>query len=273
MRERRLRSQVRKYQACLGSLNDLDRHYLTLRAGLDGAPQSQGQAARRLGISRSDARVIERHGMRQLRFACGGGKSSGSGKDISARAPHMLQLQDASLLIATGGAAPAQLVDQRQLSGAQHGVKGVHASSKASEGSSKLASSVSHALAAASEKLSAIWFVIVAALALATAVALVTVRRRSVPDGPPQLPRMTVARTLPPPPPLPPVLARPEAEAEREPPPVPALQRAPEPPRFEVAQPQQTPGQARDYRRAAMIASGLVSVAARELMRRRRGRR
>ena len=285
--ERRLRSEVREFQGCLGSLNDLDRRYLTLRAGLDGPPQSQGQAARQLGITRSDARVIERHGLRQLRFACGG--NAGSTHNIAATAPHMLQLQDASLLMATGSGAPSRLVDQSRLSGPQHGVKGAHASSPESEGSGTLETSLSRPLATvSSEGIGAAWVAIFAALALMTAIALGPLRRRSLREGPAQVGRARVAPLLPPPPPLPPVLSLPRREErvvppppplsppEPDPVPAPERERSPAPPRFEVAQPQPqpepqpAPARRRDYRRAAMIASGVASVAARELMRRRR---
>ncbi len=275
--ERHLRSEVRTFQRCLGSLNGLDRRYLTLRAGLDGPPLSRAQTARELGISSSDARVIERHGLRQLRFACGGGSST-AGHTIAAIAPRMARLLPASLLMATGGAL-TQLVDQSRLSG-QHGVKGAHASSPESDGPGTMRASVSRPLASASsEGIGAVWIAIVAALALMTAVALTTLRRRTAPAAPAaprRVSNVSAALSLPPAPlpPAPPLPLPPRDEALVPPPPPPGpdadAEAQPQAPALTPAAPPPAPARGRDYRRAAMLASGVISVAARELMRRRR---
>ena len=77
--ERRLRSQVKREQACLGSLPARTRQLLGLRAGLSGAPRTRAEAATELGISVRSAARLERSGLRELHVACGGATAPGSG--------------------------------------------------------------------------------------------------------------------------------------------------------------------------------------------------
>jgi hypothetical protein len=297
-RERRLRSEVRRFSGCLGELGGRQRRFLSLRAGLDGAPLSRGEAAREVGIPRSEARGVERRGLRALRAACGGRVAAQTGpRTIGMN--HMHTLQPASLLVATGGAASLQLVDQRQLAGRQ-GVKGENASSpkQSSPGGSGPAPQsavTSRPLASASSGgLSAAWIAVAAALALMTALAILGMRaafgHRTRPAGaaparpdPAPMAAAAAGATLARPQPAPEPEPQPEPEAEPEPraveevPPTPAY---PTETRATVAgvkpaadEPAIRAG--RDYHRAmrpaTMIASGVISYAVRYLLRRRRG--
>jgi hypothetical protein len=282
-RERRVQSEVRRLSGCLDSLDDLSSRFLSLRAGLEGRPLSRGAAARELGIPRADARGVERRGLRALRDACGAGGAGGGSaqaRTVAQASHHMPQLQPAGLLVATGGAAPTQFVDQRVLGKGRQQVKGEQATSPApSPSSSGPAEAAAKPLASAtSDGLSGAWIAVVAALALMTAVALVALRaRRAHPAAAVPAENLTAATAVAAAPRAP--APAPEAESEPEP----EAEAPPEPerpattyPAIQVP-PQPAAGQHRNYSRAArpaaMIASGVISFVARELVRRRSGGR
>jgi hypothetical protein len=254
--ERHVRAEIRRFSSCLGSLAPTVRSYLSLRAGLEGPPLSRGQAADRSGIPRAQARGVERRGLRKLRSACGGGGSTRA-HPIATTTSRMPSFQPASLLAATGGSTTApQLVDQRQLGKQQ--LNGEHATSPPPSEAPKEAAITSHPVASASSGgIDAAWIAILAALALMAAVATVVLRGRRDAQ-----PAVLIA-------PAPARQPDPEPEPQPEPPqPAPAaITPPPAPPE----------PRGHDYRRAArpaaMIASGILSFAARELMRRRRGER
>jgi hypothetical protein len=271
-RERRVRSEVRRLSSCLDSIDDTGRRYLSLRAGLDGPALSRGAAARELGIPRASARGVERRSLRALRNACGV-SAGGGAQTVANRTASMPQFQDASLLVATGGAEPHEFVDQSELGGqGEQQVKGESKSSEPShnEGPAEPATTeaTSKPLAAASENggISGPLLALILCLALLTAMALVALRsRRSQPAGGPPAENLTAATA---------VTAAPVAPArEPEPAPEPEPEPAPAAAASVPAQPETHHG--RDYRRAArpaaVIASGIMSFVARELMRRRRG--
>ncbi len=256
--ERHVRAEIRRFSACLDSLAPTERSYLSLRAGLEGPPLSRGQAADRAGIPRAQARSVERRGLRKLRRACGGGGSTRA-HTIATTTSRMPGFQPASLLAATGGSTAApQLVDQRQLGKQQ--LKGEHATSPPPSEAPKEAAITSHPVASASSGgIGAAWIAILAALALMAAVATVVLRGRRNAQ-----PAVLIA----------PAPAR-EPDPEPEPEPQPE---APQPAPVAITPPPASAEpRGHDYRRAArpaaMIASGILSFAARELMRRRRGGR
>jgi hypothetical protein len=290
-REQRLRTEVQSLRGCLGSLNSLQRRFLSLRAGLDGPPLSRAAAARRLGISRARAGGVERRGLSALHSACGGPAG------VAMTTQSMPGLQPAALLVATGGPAPQLLVDQQQLAGEQQ-VKGEHATSpkpgqvpSESEGGSSVITSHPMAAAETGGGFGGAWVAVAAALALMTTLAVVGARSAFRRPNPYMQYRggdefTTAATAAPAAPPRP----APEAPADSAAPEAPARPdwdwpAAPtEPAQDATAQrhfpatpvdPAEGPAgkPRRDYSRAAMVASGLVSLAAREIMRRRRGGR
>jgi hypothetical protein len=288
--ERRVRTEVRRLRACLPSLDGVDRRFLSLRAGLDGAPLSRGAAARALGIPPAQAGAVERRGLRALREACG--VPTGAERAVVDRAAGMPTLQPASLLVATGGAEPKQLVDQSRLAGAPQGVKGERASEPShNEGSGPgTTAGTPEPLAARSSDDGVSGTLIVAVLCLALLATLVLValrgrrshrtsglraedlivtidtsgalarppeREREVESDADLIATIAASGALGP-------ASEPPAEPE---PDAPAALPAPAP-----SGPAADGGGAhrRAARPAAVAASGLLSVAARELMRRRR---
>jgi hypothetical protein len=279
-----VRSEVRRLSGCLGSIDDQGREYLSLRAGLNGPPLSRGAAARELGIPRAAARGVERRSLRALRSACGVPAGGGGGaQTVANRTASMPQFQDAALLVATGGAEPHELVDQSELgSQGEQQVKGESKSSaqpshnEGTEPATTEATSKPLAAASSDGGVSGPLLALVLCLALLTAMALVALRQRrtQTAGGAPPAENLTAATA---------VTAAPVAPA-REPEPEPEPAAEPEPtitagrtyPAVHV--PAQTPTRSgRNYRRAArpaaMVASGILSFVARELMRRRRGGR
>jgi Sigma-70, region 4 len=279
-RERHVRAEVRRLSSCLSSLPATERRYLSLRAGLNGAPESRGEAADDVGIPRSHARDVERRGLRRLRSACGGGGGGGStrAQTLAHTTTQMPTFQPTSLLVATGGSAPTEFVDQKELGKrGKQAVKGESATSSPepnhNEGHPEAAVPSKPLSTASSDGIGAAWIAILAALALMAAVTMLALRSRR--GGHTETVTAATAATGVPiaPPPTPAREPQPEPEPEADAEPEPARQ----PPPVVSAPPQPPEPHGRDYRKAArpaaMIASGILSFAARELMRRRRGGR
>jgi hypothetical protein len=68
-REARLRDSARRLRGCLDALPSFDRRVIILRAGIDGAPRTRRQVAKRLDVSVDRVRDAERSGVRGLRRA------------------------------------------------------------------------------------------------------------------------------------------------------------------------------------------------------------
>ena len=67
-RDRRLRSRVRRFEACIGALPRSQRRVLRLRAGVGGErPQTRRRVARTLQVSTRRVRRLEHRGIRRLR--------------------------------------------------------------------------------------------------------------------------------------------------------------------------------------------------------------
>jgi hypothetical protein len=268
--ERNMRRSVRRMRDCLGSLPQSQQRYLSLRAGLDGAPRSAGQAAQELGVSRSQGLRIERSGMRNLRSAAANGCGSGPGatsktvasggsavgmtfaRTFASRATGMPRFQPAMRLVADTN----PLVDPSKLRGSQQ-VGGIVASSGSTndgwaEPAPLAAVKRSSPVATSSSPLT-LWIILAGVLALMGITAFVGIRRRSEPAAATSM-FVPFSQTL-----------------DVEPAPM------PEPRRHQptqVARPAARPVRdeaQHDHRRAAaLVASGIASFAVRELMRRRR---
>jgi hypothetical protein len=184
-RDRRVRDEVRRLSGCLDSIDAHQRDLLSLRAGLEGGePQTRGEAAHTLGISRAEARVLEHRGLRALRSTCGGGASPST---LVAHADEMPRLQPAVLLPVTSSGR--ELVAQDQLGHARQQVKGVERSSSAggrsgsssggSVGSGAPAPGTTLTFAAAttsSSPATGLWLALAAVVGLMAALALLAAR-------------------------------------------------------------------------------------------------
>jgi hypothetical protein len=292
---------VRREQGCLGALPPVTRALLGLRAGLDGAPLSRPDAAARLDIPRSTAARLERGGLRALHSACAGGggsSSSSSPTRLVALAAGAPTLQPAVFLPASNAPSlrPASDLSKPRGSG---GVKDATSSSPGSgsgsgSGSSGGSGGGSSVLPAASSTSaasgSANWAILLAlCLAALGGALLITLRRRAVVasrvrsatalDTPPPARVRARPPAVPPATPTPPAappIATTAAKAAQPvaPAPKPSVTAPPSPaspvspPAPTAAQP--SPRGARLKRSASVVATGLLSVAARELVRRRR---
>jgi outer membrane biosynthesis protein TonB len=294
--ERHVRAEVRELRGCLGSIDATGRRFLSLRAGLDGPALSRGAAARELGIPRAAARGLEQRSLRALRSACGVSSGGGpSAQTVAERTSSMPQFQDASLLVATGGAEPHELVDQDELGGGggqgRQQVKGeTRSSGDESPRGVGVEPPASHSppktIATASSDdggVSGALIALVLALALLTAMALTLVRNRrtrhaaagvpaenltaataatAVPAAAPERGPETQAAQAP----EPELVPAPDAQPQTEPEPEPhqeATAAAAEQPAVEPSRPQAatpaappaTPRGGRDYRKAARPAA------------------
>jgi hypothetical protein len=186
--ERRLRNVVHRYAGCLSRLDGQEEQLLSLRAGVDSAPMSRAAAAGRLGITRHEARSLERTGLRRLRAEGRSGECGSSGSmgrnaaDIVADGSHMPQLRPTVFL-----ASNATLASPAALAGHQ-AVKGAHASSSDAGQSSSGSGgggggggstpALVHGTESAST--SAEFLIAAAVLALLLAIVLITWRRRNM---------------------------------------------------------------------------------------------
>jgi hypothetical protein len=278
---------------------------LGLRAGLDGPPASRSNAASQLGISRRQAARIERRGLRALRTACGGGgggRGSSSGGaparvvSLAAAAP---ALQPAVYLPASTAPVlrPASDLEHPRGSGA---VKGVTASSpppSPSDTGLVPATATSAGLGEDAAGGSALPIVLAACLAALAALMLVGLRRRAVAMQRGAMVSAAVAAPRPPdartprtatsatphgaaPAPMPPAAAEaPEAERHGSTPAAASTSgwAGPSADRPAAAASSTRPtspaaAHPRVTRSASVVASGLLSFAVRELVRRRRRR-
>jgi hypothetical protein len=177
---------VRRERACLDQLPMTTSELLGLRAGLSGPALSRSQAASQLGLSRRHAALLERRGLRALRAACGEGGSSGGAAparlvSLATSAP---ALQPAIYLPASGAPElrPAGDLEHQRGSGA---VKGVTASSpppspSPSDTGLVPATATSAGLGEDAAGGSALPIVLAACLAAFAALMLVGLRRRAV---------------------------------------------------------------------------------------------
>jgi hypothetical protein len=252
--ERRLRSRVKREQACLGSLPATTRRLLGLRAGLSGAPRTRSEAAAELGISTPSAARLERTGLRELHVACGGAVATGGGGRSGAVNARFVSLaNDAPALQPAAYLPVSGAPDLQKPSQGQGDVKGATATV-----APQAAATTKTAAAAIDESHGFVWALLVAAgLGALGALALVTTRRRAgaapqhepvvfIPPAPaPQAPAPVVERS------------QPEAPAPVRPAPVIAAQPA---------------TNSKIVRSASVVASAAASFAVRELVRRRRRR-
>jgi hypothetical protein len=287
---------VRRFRGCLGSLPSDQRELLGLRAGLDGPPQSRSAAAESLGISTSRAARLERSGLSTLRGACGssGGGGVSAVVDAVVRPDGMPDLEPATYLVASSAPdleSQSDLADGRKR-GAQ-GVEGASESSPSEEG----APSTSAAPAAAATpsplgdggSAAVVWpWIVVAALIAAGMLVLLLNRRRTAPaTASPRNDRVTAATAVAP---VPAPTRAPEPEPQPQPEPQPTatshqqqpeptaddaptqIRQTPTPPDEQATEPAQPT--VRVTRRSGGLigrASGIASLAARELKRRRSG--
>jgi hypothetical protein len=180
-RDRRVGHTVRQLSGCLGLLSEDQRDFLSLRAGLDGSALTRGEAARELGITRSQGARLERGGLRSLRSTCGGGGglATSYGQTIAAVATGGLPaLQPQGLLAVSSEARP--LLSTERLAGSQE-VAGVDESFGAGpEGGQDPtpapATTAPRPLAAATSDDRSAWLAIAAAIVLMAAVALLVMR-------------------------------------------------------------------------------------------------
>ena len=136
VREHRVRRTVRRLEGCFGVLTEQERGLLSLRAGLDGPPRTRGEAASELGIGRRQAGRLEQSGMRALRDAeeggCGaGGAYAGRQTREAVWAGEMPAFQPTSTLAAAPDARP--FMAQEQLGRGDQQVAGVEASLRAGQ--------------------------------------------------------------------------------------------------------------------------------------------
>jgi hypothetical protein len=297
---------VVRLQGCLGGVADDSRQVLELRAGLDGEPLSLGETAEQLGISDERVAHLESRGVRQLRTlgrggACGGGSAGGGGSGAggprdaaSLGLSGLPELQPAILLASMPELKPMrEVADDRDRE--RQDVLGATASSEAVQGIEG-GSPPPDRFAASSRPLSnesdgdgapAYPFFLVALLALGALVTLLTVRQRqhappatsghseagfaSGPEAPAGLDTVTAATTAPPAP-AERLDAAPEPAAEE----LPAAEGDPSPQPPTAVPPATTahhPHLGRASAPAAVIASGILSLVVRRLMRRRERRR
>jgi hypothetical protein len=273
---------------------------LGLRAGLDGPPASRSNAASQLGISRRQAARIERRGLRALRTACGGG--GGGGGSSSGGAPaRVVSLAAAAPALQPAVYLPASTAPElRPASDLEHprgsgAVKGVTASSpppSPSDTGLVPATATSAGLGEDAAGGSALPIVLAACLAALAALMLVGLRRRAVAMQRGAMVSAAVAAPRPPdartprtatsaaPAPMPPAAAEaPEAERHGSTPAAASTSgwAGPSADRPAAAASSTRPtspaaAHPRVTRSASVVASGLLSFAVRELVRRRRRR-
>ncbi len=289
---------MKRERGCLSSLPATTRELLALRAGLDGAPQSRAAAADQLGIPRHRAAQLEHSGLRALHVACGGRASGADGG--AAADPHTLAL--------VGNAPPLQPVAYLRASSDAPSAVSQNAGGEAdtSDGSSAPESDTSGthpftggdnprvpAAAVASDETGSPALTVLMACLLAALAALMLMalrhrmRNRPVAQGTvtqasalaaPAAPARQVEPEPEPEPVEPEPLPVEPQQAREEPKPIATAPALPSPaestPQPSARDPQ--PTQARDRnlsRSAGVVASGIVSFAVRELVKRRRGRR
>jgi hypothetical protein len=159
---------------------------LGLRAGLDGPPVSRADAAAQLGISRHRAARLERRGLRALHSACGGGSTRSGGSPgspsrlvrLATRAP---SLQPAVYLTASDAPALREVADLDRPRGKRE-VKDETASVSPSHAPPGVvqASIGESALRGDDGGTAALPIILAACLALLAALVLVGLRRRAV---------------------------------------------------------------------------------------------
>ncbi|MEA2471464.1 MAG: hypothetical protein QOE38_2463 [Thermoleophilaceae bacterium] len=297
---------MRRERACLDQLPATTSKLLGLRAGLGGPPASRAEAASRLGISRSTAARLEHRGLRALHSACGGSSTGGGASSSTGTAPARLlslamgapALQPAAYLHASSGAATLRpAADLGHPRGSQE-VKGVTSSSPPPSAAGPVAAAAtSSAIGQDGAGNPSLPIILAACLAALAALMLVGLRRRAVVSrrgamvasavaAPAPAREIPAARATPTAAtPIPPAAA---LITEGHEPASPAPAAAAEAPRATsgwvgpsadrptgkalptAKAPPAASTRARIARSASVVASGLASLAVRELVRRRR---
>ena len=271
--ERRLRSRVKSERGCLGTLPATTRELLTIRAGLDGTPHSRSYAAEQLGISRRQAARLEHSGLRALHVACGGHASQAD--------PHTIALVNKAPALQPAAYLP--VADAPSLQASHDGTKADARSSSAEEPKSDTSGThpftggdnptVPTAAVASDETGSPALTILMACLLAALAALMLVALRHRMRNRPATQGTVTQATAVAP-------VAPPARQVEPEPMPVEPEPAREEPEPVTTTAPTPSPAEPTPHptaaqrprtlsRSAGVVASGLVSFAVRELVKRR----